>query len=399
MRIGATLLALLLAAAAARASFIENRGSDAIDFYLFWQVGQSAGEVRDPWSDAGRRALALLGARAQQDPAASPGLRAAARHTSLEATATPLLYASFRAFSTGDYELDYALFHLLSLACACAALLILGATFRWPSWATLLAIAALLRVAAPLASDAWVGNVNQIQLAALAALIALSRAPPRPVIAAAAGVLAALLVLFKPNLLPVPLALLALWLGRRQWRRAAWCAAAAAVAAALAMVASSRVFGPGAWAAWARSAAELAQDVTLTAAAGNLSLSHALGASASLSNAAAAVLVLVSLACAFRARDAVDGEVGATGAAVAAPLLCATLAWQHYFLLLTPALLYLLRPSRRWTFAAGVAAVALLWVVPHAVHSARAIALSAGVAAALVLCASLALLTPTASRS
>jgi hypothetical protein len=399
LRTGATVLSLILALAAVRASWVRNHGSDAIDFYLFWLVGQAADRVPDPWSDEGRRALGAIGARAQLDPEASPGLRAAARHTSLETTATPALYAAFRALSTGDYELDYALFHLLSLACACAAVLILGATFHWPLWASLLASAAFLALSAPLATDAWVGNVNQIQLAGLAALIALARAPPRALTSAAAGVLAALLALFKPNLAPVALLLLAVLIARRAWKPAALFAGAGALAALATVVASSAAFSSGAWPSWAHAASALARDTTLTTGAGNLSFSHALGAPAWLANAAAVALIAIALVLALRAGNAREAEVGAAGAGVAIPLLCATLAWQHYFVLLTPSVLYLSRPARTAAFAAGALALVLLWFAPYGLHSARAVAVAAGIATLAVLAASLWLLRPAASRS
>jgi glycosyl transferase family 87 len=392
LKLAATLLALALAAAALRGSWIRDRGSDAIDFYLFWLVGQSATEVPDPWSDEGRHALGAIGARAQLDSEASPGMRAAARHTSLETTGTPLLYASFRAMSTGDYELDYALFHLLSLACACVAVLLLGRSFGWPLWAALLALSAMVWTFPPLASDAWVGNVNQIQLAGLALLVVLARLRPRTATALASGAISGLLALFKPNLVAVTALLLALWLFRRQWRFAALHASATVAIGAVAVAASSAVFGGAPWSAWARAASGLARDVTLPPSAGNLSFAQLIGAPAWAANGAAAVLAMISLALVWRGRNAPDAEVATAGAGVAVPLLCATLAWEHYFLLLTPALLYFATPARRRLFGWGLAALVLVWILPHAAHSPRGIALAMDAGAALLLASSWSLL-------
>ena len=54
-------LALLLAIAAVHNNWRANRGSDAVDFYQFWLVGQAAGEVRDPYAPEARRALGEAG--------------------------------------------------------------------------------------------------------------------------------------------------------------------------------------------------------------------------------------------------------------------------------------------------------------------------------------------------
>src|SRR5438874_9809411 len=205
-------LSLLLAVAAARESWVRYPASGAIDFYQFWAVAQAAGEVRDPYSPEARGSLARIPLDA------SPSQREVGqRRPVLETYSTPLLYAVFRAISSGDYDLDYLIYHLLSLACTAAAVLGLCVLFGWSAATALLALSALLLFASPFASDSVVGNVNQLQLAGLASLIALMHREK----AVASGAVAALLVLFKPNLVAAEALLLVALLAHGRLRFAA----------------------------------------------------------------------------------------------------------------------------------------------------------------------------------
>ena len=386
-------LALLLAVAAVHNNWRANRGSDAVDFYQFWLVGQAAGEVRDPYAPEARRALGEAGFRSAQE-SGSPGQRAAAdRRRVLDTTATPFLYTAFRVLATGDYELDYALFRLLSLACTCAAVLLLCALFGWALPAALLALAVLLLAAPPYASDATVGNVNQLQLAGLAALLALSGAEERKWMAPASGGVAALLVLFKPNLAVAEALLVATFLARGRLRFAALHLAGAAAGALCAVAASSLAFGSvGVWRSWALALAALDGGPTLPLSLGNVSLGGLLAPPARALLVAA--LVVATLAALWfgrrRGRD-LDAATAAAGAGVCIPLIGAALSWEHYFVLATPFVIAFLRPGARpLAFAAGSASAGLLWLLPGLTSSERpgllAVELAAGAAVLLVAC-------------
>ena len=109
-------LCLALAIGAASSSWSRWGDSNALDFYQFWLVGQAAGQMQPGriWSPAGRVALGEIGARLALRPDSTGAMRLAARkRLVLETYSTPLLYATFSAVSTGDYESDYLFFHLL----------------------------------------------------------------------------------------------------------------------------------------------------------------------------------------------------------------------------------------------------------------------------------------------
>lgn len=430
-------LSLALALAAAAASWSRWADSNAMDFYQFWLVGQAAGEMRPEriWSPSGRAALGEIGARLALQPGATSAMRLAARkRLVLETYSTPLLYATFSALSTGDYELDYRVFHALSLGCTVAAVLGLCALFGFPAWAALVALATLLFLFEPFAADARVGNLNELQLAGVAAQLALFRGEPSRAKDLLAGALAALLALFKPNLLPALLALGALCAGRRDYRGLSWMACGAAAAGgAAALWSGARLGSLHSWPAWL---AALQQLPPQAVALGNDSLARALAEAGAPGGPWLALALLAAvLAIAFRAgraeaavrlaarEGAGRGELGpsesaaragsaldagtspprpephprvvsataALGLGCAAAVLGAELAWAHYYLLLVPGLLLLLRPGaprRGWAMLAALA----LAVPPQALGHlepplAVLLQLAAGAAIVLWLCA------------
>lgn len=349
LRRAGTVLALLLAVAALRTVWVKYRGSDATDFWLFWAVAQS--DLRDPYAPRAGRALRA----ASEGPEATPGQRLAAIRSSLAITGTPFLYSVFRTVGTGDYELDYALFRLLSLAATCAGILLLAISADFPLWAALLMLAATVGLFPSMTSDLQVGNVNQLQLGGLGALVALLRAPVRRFTAAASGALGAALVLFKPNLIPIELLLLAGWAGRQRFDFVARHLVGAVVAGIAAIAASSAVFSnPAVWLSWLSAAARLSRNPALPLAYGNLSLAHAIGVPPVAGTLLGVLLVAVTAALQVRSQR--DDPFFACAAGVAIPLLTATLAWQHYFLLLVPGLIGC---ARRAPWLALVAAAPL----------------------------------------
>jgi hypothetical protein len=243
----------------------------------------------------------------------------------------------------------------------------------------------LVAAAAPLISDARVANVNQLQMAALAALLALLWHDQ----ALASGLVAAVLVLFKPNLAVAEALLLGGWVLRGELRTAALHLAGAVVAAAAAILVSSAVFGSlSVWVGWLRALAALDRELPLRVSQGNFSLAHLAGVPPA---AAAAALLAGSVSATWRGRKTAppaEARIAAVGAGVGVVLLGAALVWEHYYLLMTPLLLYFLRPAaqphaRRWALAAIVA-----WLLPW-VTTRRApiavIALEVNLSAAILL--------------
>jgi hypothetical protein len=386
-------LALAVAIVAVRQNWLAYRGSAALDYYQFWLVGQAAREVRDPYSAEARRALGEAGYRAAQDEG-SPGQRLVAEHRRvLDTTASPFLYAVFRALSTSDYEIDYALYRILSVACTAIAILLVSSLCGWPVPAAFLVLAVVLVVAPPFASDCAVGNVNQIQLAGLSVLLVLAGPPGRRWMAPASGVMAALLVLFKPNVALAEALLVCGMVMHRRFRFVALHFAGAATGAVAVFAASSALFGtPGIWKSWLAALADLDRGPPLPMSLGNLSFVS------SLPGAVRAGLVLALVAATLAAmwvgrerRDDLRTVAAAAGAGLCITLLGAALCWEHYFVLLTPfVLVFLRREAGRRVFAAGAAAAILLWLLPAVTtptHPALVAGeLAAGTAILLVAC-------------
>ena len=415
--------ALAAAVAACAHSFTRWADSNAMDFYQFWLVGQATGAVPADslWTAEGRAALGQVGARLALAPGATDARRrAAGKRLVLETYSTPLLYAAFGALSTGDYELDYRLFHAVSLAGFAGAVLWLCWLFGWPAAGALFSLALAALLFEPLTADARVGNVNELQLAFVALLLSLRRrsgesgdreggqpAQPGPSpatggahggrcpqvrsrgAALGAGAVAALLTLFKPNLLPAFAAVAALLAGSRRWRSLAWTGLGAAAAGLAAVAWSSARLGS--WHAWGLWLSALGRLPPQTVAMGNLSIPAALGLGrpAVLLGPAAAVLALAFLA-GRRGAARWEHEVAALGAGLAVTLLFAPLSWTHYYLLLLAPLLFLLRPgapSRPLALAA-----ALLTATPPELlrfadpRHALLVQLALGAALTLLLC-------------
>jgi hypothetical protein len=384
---------LVLSLLAVRANWIAYRGSEAIDFYQFWLVGQAAREIGNPYPLESRRALGEAGFRSAQESGSTGQKAAAERRRVLDTTASPFLYAVFRALSTGDYELDYALFRILSIACTAVCVLLLASLFRWPVPAALIALAVVLFAAPPFAADCAVGNVNQLQLGGLGVLLALVGAQRRRLAAPVSGAVAALLVLFKPNLALAEALLVCGMLARRAFHLAALHVAGAAAGSLAVVAASSALFGsPAVWKSWLEALAALDRGPPLPVSLGNLSIAAPLPATARAAVVVALVAATLTAMWMGRARsDDLRTTSAAAGAGICIPLLGAALSWEHYFVLATPFVLAFLKPQGRpRVFVAGAAAAILLWVLPAVTSVSRPVLLggelAAGTCILLVAC-------------
>ena len=167
---GAVLLALLLGMSAL-GSFSRQYG---IDFYQFWGVplARESGNLQaTPYTDGAAYARVL---NAMADASPSEKLREANRQRrSLEPMATPLLYAAFAGFPV-DYERAQILFAVIQYAAAWAAVFILARLCNARPWPAACIAFFVLLTFNPFAQDVRVGNVNSLQLLALATLVGVS---------------------------------------------------------------------------------------------------------------------------------------------------------------------------------------------------------------------------------
>lgn len=356
--------------------FALAEGMPGLDYYQFWAVGRAmdrgrSGEVYDA---VGREALGRdLRALAEAEGGARQRAVAAARPV-LQTFGTPLQYVLLRPLTSGPYEDAYRRFQAVSTVLGAGAVVLLSRLAGW-TWAA--GFAACLAVTAgfePFGADVRMGNVNRLQLAGLALLVALLARRGRPGAPFAAGVVLALLVLAKPNLVYVAAVLLGVRALEEDRAASRGLLSGALAGGALALVLTVPWMRPGAWAAWVVSLAALPEGIT-PVASGNFALARLLsdGAGLSVAGPLTAVLLAVPLALAWRrarsAAAAADGPL-LVGLGVLVYLLAAPLVWTHYLLLAVPPALYALRPEHGLpTQAAGLLAVALLALSPLRVAS------------------------------
>jgi hypothetical protein len=365
------LFAVLIASWAFAKSWSYASRWPCIDYYQFWVVGDAlrAGDVGDVYSQAERKRLGEKYAEiAQRDFGDAAPERAGSRRrgaaivrTELETYSTPALYALFAVTGTGRYRYDLTLFQRLSLCSYVAALLIVCGLLGYSLVAKGLVVATLLEAFGPLLEDESFGNVSRLQLALLALLMWLLAKGRVRVRFAAAGVLLGVSIALKPNVAAVAVLLGVAWIVTRQWRKLIHVVAGALAGLTAAVAASSAYYGSSAcWRQWIRSLSSLMRsggwdDV-------NFSLPRALHQLFGFEHVgwvalAVFALVLVLLFIGRRSiGDAVARGDSASASAVkrwdvflvglggTVTVLSSELAWFHYYLLVLPLALYVLRP-------------------------------------------------------
>jgi hypothetical protein len=215
-------------------------------------------------------------------------------------------------------------------------------------------------------------------LGALAVYLWLSSRDDGSRVQVAAGALLALLVVFKPNLLPLLPVLTACWFLRGRRRKLARQAAGLALGVVLGALLPLLTFGSlDAWPDWLSYLSALS-EATIPLQYGNMGLSRllfeALGVDLSPLLAVASLAAVLACLWQGRKRDAAMPTQPAAiedTAAVAAGslvyLLSAPMVWQHYLMLALPAVLLLLRPRREAGFTPWPRVLAVLALLAIAV--------------------------------
>jgi hypothetical protein len=176
----------------------------AVDFYQYWAVSAALrlrGEnLGLPYTNS-REYVATVAEYAAQ-PGNDKLAKVSGVFTRPGFTATPFLYMLFGALPL-DFALALAIYHILQVVLSLAAIMALGAVYRYPLFLAVCLALLLVISSGPLTSDIRVGNVGSVQLASLAVLLALVQRLPRARHPTALGSLAlsglTLLALAKPN--------------------------------------------------------------------------------------------------------------------------------------------------------------------------------------------------------
>lgn len=390
-----------------------STASANVDFFTLWSVPQALDDVpgTDIYTPAGQLELGAVMSRDAKSPSASETQRTATAAVRqlydgrVDATATPFAYAVVGGLSSGDYDRDLWRFIGVSWAAFAFSVVAIGALLRYSLVATLLAFLVLTSTFAPLLAELRVANLNQVQLAILATFLLLVG----QVRFGLAGVVLGLATAFKPNIaLVMPFCVLVTLVDGRGARWGRLCAGAVlGVAAGLA--AGALYFdGFGVWTGFLQGL-ERTTGVTYPLEHGNFGLAALVFSWSGwkVSWPVGLALTAAFAALVIRTRSAgtpqvPDGDARAdydlhqtflaVGLGCAVMLLASNLVWLHYYVLLIPLALYLLRPvpdrapDRGRRLACGGAAVAALVLFSSA---AQYLAAGAGPAATLANVATL----------
>lgn len=341
-----------------------------IDYYQFWIVGRARQPLRPDniYSETNRARMAELGRGmllSNSNRSVRQTLSVQVRGQTIQTFSTPFLYAVINGFASGQYDLDFDLFHDVCLAGLLFTVLVLGLVLRYSLVECLLFSVITLLWNEPLASDLRVGNVNLLQLSGVALYLLLRRLPESRWLDCASGLVLGLLVAFKPTLAVIPMLLMLAWIIDRRWMTLLTQGGAAIVGAGVAFVVGCLFLSSwSAWFDWFNSLSGLESVADLSVEGGNYSLSQVIlettGGTAGHGISPATflllgLLILTAIALlltrpvpsrvadsesARRERDFVVTSLGCCASVVALKMV-----WIHYYLLLIPIVLYLLRPG------------------------------------------------------
>lgn len=342
-----------------------------IDFLTFWSVPHalSIKPITNIYSAEGQREMGSLAIVDAQSPRATAmqrqGLAAVIQlyDGRIESTATPVLYTLIARLSSGNYATDQKRFVFVCTMCLVLSMWILKKVLRFSILEISLLFIFIATYYAPVLIDRNVGNINEIELLGLALFIFFTvRSQP---LLAGLAIGAAMMV--KP--LPVMVLVLILIAGLidREYRQLVRLIVGCLMAAATCFLLSLAYFRtPTIWFNFFQILPRTVNGVscpTCSLENGNFSLSALLfGATTSISAIIPLFLLAgfswlwvvtrqSSVARAWSESPKMGEQrrmhmaFAVTGGGSAIMLLSSPLVWAHYFVLLLPLLLYLMRPS------------------------------------------------------
>jgi hypothetical protein len=352
-RVPLLILLICLAAVGVARVGMEMEHGIAIDFYQFWALSGAPEELPGESVyalDTDKRLARIFFDRAEETKSSARQAAARLRAQRLGAISTPLLYSCFRAFRTGDYDIDLRRYRLTSLMAFVLATLLVGYIVGCKPATILGALAFFLWAFPPLRFDLSEGNVNAVQFAVLALVLWLRCDPERAWRTVAAGCVLSLGVLFKPNLAMVAALLVLGWGFLGRGRDVVRATIGAALGIAIGVAASTWLLGPAAtWGDWIGALRHLDRDFAVGVAHGNFGGAKLIGEGLGWDPTVLLLIVLVGIVAGklWKLRRAVGGALSAVllvrdvdallitiGPAVA--ILGTTIAWPHYAVLCVP---------------------------------------------------------------
>lgn len=339
-----------------------------IDFLTSWSVSHelSRKPIANIYSLDDQREMASFALTEAQSPTASDLQRQdTVKITQLyrgriDATGTPFLYAVIGWFSSGNFVTDQKRFVFVCTLCLVVSLLLLKDLLRFSFVEISLLIMFIATYYAPVLADMQVGNVNEIQLLAVALFIFFT-VRSQPLLA---GLAIGTATMFKPTTAGVLVLSVIAGMVDRDYRQLLRMFSGCLIAAGASFLASAAYFrNPAIWLDFLQSLPKTLNGVSYSLQSGNFSLPALLFGATRGSSAVLLVVLLVAFSWLFyatresRARKALNtlpkeidrlrlmhNAFGVGGGGCAVMLLSSPLVWPHYYLLLLPLSLYAIRP-------------------------------------------------------
>jgi len=384
-----TVFAFLLLVHTLWFAWLSSARYPTIDFFTFWSVSQALAQKPDIpiYSVEGQREMGSLAADRAATSAASDLQRQATSmvlrlyDSRIDAISSPVLYAVVGLSSSGDFLVDQKRFLFMSMLCLFSAALLLGNLLRLSRPEIFLLLSFLFWNYEPVSSNLSTGNVNSIQLLAVAFFVFfMARAKPF-----LAGLTIGAATAFKPTtLMVIAIAMVITLIDRDfKWLFRMFAGCIAAVAASV--LVSSVYFGsPAIWLHFLHSLPQTLGGTYYSVESGNVSLPALLfGPSRGPSFGITLVLFAIFVWMLVSSRASASNPsllssahsslrlhiaFAAGGCGCAIMLLSSPLVWQHYYVLLLPLSLYLMSPLSRVPLdasraeASSLGAVLLLFV-------------------------------------
>jgi len=332
-----TSLGALAVISAAAVTWRQNERAAGLDFYIYFVAGQLAGraDVDNIYSPEVQARIGEEYYERAQHSGSELRKYDAQRRRRLDNVSSPFLYSTLRWVSR-DYERALTQYHALVMFAFIAGFLLIARVVRL-SWASsLFLLAALLLYYRGFEADLRVGNVNSLQLM----MIGLALSVP-PVFA---GVIAGMLLCFKPNFMFVPLLLAFARIASREWKRLRLETAGAVLGAAIAILAGAVTYGWQVWIQWISAANQFYHRLQ-TRAERNVTpaLPWFQEYGEWVSYVIAAALIGITCVAIWIGRKNENRDPLIVGVAILIYLLSANVVWLHYMVLVIPIALALMK--------------------------------------------------------
>lgn len=354
VRIAHVSLVTFLSALVLGRFFVEDRSTrDGYDFYQFWVVPEvlKHADSANVYDKSERKRLSESYYQRARASGSRRQIRdAQGRRNELLISGTPTLYSFFFHLYGGDYETDYRRHRAIQFGAFFLGLVLMVTTIGLPILTVPLFSALCAGWFSPFTAELRADNVTLLQFGAISTILFLRcRFRRQPATTAFAGFLLGFLVLFKPTTCYFAVALVTLWILKRDKIAIRFGLTFAALGGAVAAIWPMFIFqDAGVWLSWREAVFDVVWSGTTVYRDGSL-IGRIVSSPSLLAYQLAGVGALVVIVAAVRSIQARssngEGEMEAGLLGILAYFFVAPLIHFYYFVLLIPGILWCLRPS------------------------------------------------------